>query len=218
MKGQLRQLTSLSFCNFSLEKSGSSPIHQGFSFTSKIAIAGLCSLLLGGCLPGLGGGSSGDSSLSSGTGTFPGSTINQCSTGPADLAGVCRNTAALTPGALEAVGSQVASTDTSLTAFTAVHQTSDGSMVNTLDINWSPYPESVSGYLVYYGSTPETTTTLASDLPSDTSSFDASAPSVSYQPTLDLGLDTGSTVCFRILAYDTAHVPYNWSEVLCTAV
>ena len=92
------------------------------------------------------------------------------------------------------------------------------SEVNTLNISWSPYPESISGYLVYYGSTPETTTTLASDLPSGTSNFDASAPSISYQPLVDLGLSTGDTVCFRIQAYDTARVTYDWADVQCTVV
>jgi hypothetical protein len=105
----------------------------------------------------------------------------------------------------------------SLGSFVAVQQTLDRSIADTLNINWSPYSESVSGYLVYYGSTPETTTTLASDLQSDTSNFDPSAPSISYQP-LQLGLNTGDTVCFRIQAYDTAGVPYDWAEVQCTAV
>jgi hypothetical protein len=35
---------------------------------------------------------------------------------------------------------------------------------------------------------------------------------------LQLGLNTGDTVCFRIQAYDTAGVPYDWAEVQCTAV
>ena len=216
IKDHLRRITSLSF-NFSLEKSSSASTNKAPRFTSKVAFVSLCSLLLGGCLPDLGGGSSGDSSLSSGAATFPGSSIVQCSSGPADLSGACRNTAALTPGALEVVGSQGVPENVSLGGFVAVQQTSDGSIADTLNINWSPYPESVSGYLVYYGSTPETTTTLASDVPSDASNFDASAPSISYQPLQDLGLSTGETVCFRIQAYDTAGVPYDWSEVQCTA-
>jgi hypothetical protein len=112
----------------------------------------------------------------------------------------------------------VDSANVSLSSFVAVQQTSDESIADTLNINWPPYPEGVAGYLVYYGSTPETATTLASDLPTDTSSFDASAPSINYQPLQDLGLNTGDTVCFRIQAYDTAGVPYDWAEVQCTAV
>jgi hypothetical protein len=226
IKDHLRRITSLSF-NFSLEKSSSSPIYKGFRYTSNIAFVSLCSLLLGGCLPDLGGGgSSGDSSLSSGTVSFPDSTIIQCSSGGStDLSGACRNIAALTPGALEAIGFEgVVSANASMGVFAVPQQTadpqqtSDGSVADTLNINWSPYSESVSGYLVYFGATPETATTLASDLSSDTSNFDASAPSISYQPMLDLGLSTGDTVCFRIQAYDTAHVPYDWAEVQCTAV
>jgi hypothetical protein len=216
IQDHLRRLTSLSF-NYSLEKSSSASTNKAPRFTSKVAFVGLCSLLLGGCLPDLSGGSSGDASLSSGADTFPGSTIIQCSSGPADLSGACRNIAALTPGALEVVGSQGVPENVSLGGFVAVQQTSDGSIADTLNINWSPYPESVSGYLVYYGSTPETATTLASDVPSDASNFDASAPSISYQPLQDLGLNTGDTVCFRIQAYDTAGVPYDWAEVQCTA-
>lgn len=218
MKGQLRRSAPLAISNLSIEKSGSSPLHKDFSFTGKIAIAGLCSLLLGGCLPDLGGGSSGDSSLSSNNSIFPGSNIVQCSTGPADLSGACRNTAAPTPGALEAIVSQVEVATAALGGFAAAMPTSDGSVPDTLNIAWSPPPESVSGYLVYYGSTPETATTLASDVSSNTSNFDASAPSISYQPLQDLGLSTGDTVCFRIQAYDTAGVTYSWSEVQCTAV
>jgi hypothetical protein len=216
IKDHLRRITPLSI-NYSLEKSSFSSTNKAPRYTSNIALVSLCSLLLGGCLPDLSGGSSGDSSVSSSAATFPGSTIIQCSSGPADLSGACRNTAALTPGALEVVGSQVAPANVSLGGFVAVQQTSDRSIADTLNINWSPYPESVSGYLVYYGSTPETATTLASDLPSDASNFDASAPSISYQP-LQLGLNSGDTVCFRIQAYDTAGVPYDWAEVQCTAV
>jgi hypothetical protein len=219
IKDHLRQISPLSF-NFSLEKSSFSSINKARRYTSNIAFVGLCSLLVG-CLPPdlAGGGSSGDSSLSSGTAALPGSTIIQCSSGgPADLSGACRNTAALTPGALEAIGSQVVSANASLGVFVAPQQISDGSVANTLNINWSPYSESVSGYLVYYGSTPETATTLVSDLPSDTSNFDASAPSISYQPLQDLGLSTGDTVCFRIQAYDPARALYDWAEVQCTVV
>ena len=217
IKDHLRRITPLSI-NYSLEKSSFSSTNKAPRYTSNIALVSLCSLLLGGCLPDLSGGSSGDSSVSSSAATFPGSSIIQCSSGgPADLSGACRNTAALTPGALEAIGSQVASVNVSLGGFVAVQQTSDRSIADTLNINWSPYPESVSGYLVYYGSTPETATTLASDVPSDASNFDASAPSISYQPLQDLGLSNGDTVCFRIQAYDTAGVPYDWAEVQCTA-
>ena len=135
------------------------------------------------------------------------------SSGPSDLAGQCRIVTP-TPGALEVVGAQVASATAVNTVATA-QQVSTGS---TLNIAWSPYPGSASGYFVYYGPTSDTANTLASDLPIDGTNLNASAPTVSYQPTLDLGLSTGNTVCFRILAYDTGRVPYSWSEVQCTVV
>ena len=127
---------------------------------------------------------------------------------------MCRNTSALTPGALEAIGPQVASAAAVETLVTA-QQAPVGS---TLSIAWSPYPGNAWGYVVYYGPTTDTATTLASNLPIATANIDASAPSVSYQPKLDLGLNTGDTVCFRIQAYDAGGAPFNWSEVQCTVV
>jgi uncharacterized repeat protein (TIGR02543 family) len=82
-------------------------------------------------------------------------------------------------------------------------------------VTWSPYPETVSGYIIYYGSTSTTATNLASDVPIGTANFDPAAPAVSYQAQ-DLDLSPGSAVCFQIFAYDTAHALYNWSEVQCT--
>jgi hypothetical protein len=177
-------------------------------FTIKIAIACLSSLLIA-CEPLLFGGVAGlAGSSSSGF---------QCASGPADLSGVCRNTSSLSPGALEAVGTEVASAAT-LNTFASAQQLSTESTPNTLNIAWSPYPGSATGYYVYYGPTSDSANTLASDLPIDGLSLNASAPTVSYQPTSDLNLGAGDTVCFRILAYDSSRVPYTWSEVQCTVV
>lgn len=73
-------------------------------YISNIAIVGFCFMLIG-----CGGGSSGstldnaqDAALLSVRST---TAAIQCSSGPADLSGVCRNTSALTMGALEAVES-----------------------------------------------------------------------------------------------------------------
>jgi uncharacterized repeat protein (TIGR02543 family) len=82
-------------------------------------------------------------------------------------------------------------------------------------VTWSPYLGTVSGYIIYYGSTSTTATNLASDVPIGTANFDPATPAVSYQAQ-DLGLSPGSAVCFQIFAYDTAHALYNWSEVQCT--
>lgn len=202
------RLKSLSLNN-SRKKSYSS-ISTALRYTCNFAIAGVCAIFLTACNPlaKLGGSSDGSSSVSS---------FAQCANGPADLSGQCRNTSALTPGALEAIGTQEALA-IALNTFATAQQVSAGSTPNTLNIAWSPYPGSVSGYYVYYGSASDTTTNLASDLPIGVSNLNTSAPSVSYQPALDLGLNTGDSVCFRILAYDTARVPYTWSEVQCTVV
>jgi hypothetical protein len=82
-------------------------------------------------------------------------------------------------------------------------------------VTWSPYPGTVSGYIIYYGPTSTTATNLASDVPIGTANFDPAAPAVSYRAQ-DLGLSPGNAVCFQIFAYDTAHALYNWSKIQCT--
>jgi hypothetical protein len=172
--------------------------------TSKIAITCLCSSLIA-CEPLLLGGVAGLAGSSSGG-------ITQCASGPADLSGQCRLTAP-TPGALEAIGLATSAAELNATANTQPVITG-----STLNITWSPYPGTVAGYFVYYGPTIDMATMLASDLQIGIANINSSAPSISYEAMLDLGLSTGNSVCFRILAYDTAHVPYDWSEVQCTVV
>jgi hypothetical protein len=111
-----------------------------------------------------------------------------------DLSDQCRNSTP-TPGALEAI---------------------DPSTL-PIHVTWSPYPGTVSGYIIYYGPTSTTATNLASDVPIGTANFDPAAPAVDYRAQ-DLGLSSGNTVCFQIFAYDTSHALYNWSEVQCTVV
>ena len=202
-------------------------INTALRYTVSMVMVGLCSILLA-CKPPdslsgqlnsvLGGSSSGGSSSggsSSGGNAPPASTaVVQCSNGPADLSGQCRNTAALTPGALEVIeppGTSVATSNSSATAQLAATSP-------TLNITWSPYPGNAWGYYVYYGPTSDSATTLASDLPIGTGNFNSSAPSVSYQPKVDLGLNTGATVCFLIEAYDAGGKPFNWSQTQCTVV
>ena len=196
-------------------------ISTALRYTISMVMAGLCSILLA-CKPPdslsgqlssvLGGSSSGGSS--SGGSAPPTVATVECSSGPADLAGECRSTSALTPGAFEAIGSDGASVATLSNSATAQLVT----VHPTLNITWSPYPGNAWGYYVYYGPTPDTATTLASDLPIGAGNFNASAPSVSYQPTLDLSLNTGDAVCFRIQAYDAGGKPFSWSDVQCTVV
>lgn len=184
-----------------------SPTLEILDYTSKIAVTCISTLLIA-CNPLLLGGITGGLDGSSSVG------VTQCENGSqADLSGVCRNN---TPsmGALEAFDSQAISA----AAVNTLPATQEVTGKSVLNVNWSPYQGTASGYFVYYGTTSETATTLASDLPVDTINFTASAPSVSYQPTLDLGLSAGDNVCFLILAYDTARVPFTWSQILCTVV
>lgn len=167
--------------------------------TSKIAIAGLGTVLIAGCLP-PGGAQLGDSSSATGAigspvGPVAVSQSTQCSGSgfvAIDLSGQCR-VSTPTPGALEAV---------------------DPSAL-PIRVTWSPYPGTTSGYIVYYGPTSTTATNLASDVPIGTADFDPAAPVVTYQAQ-DLGLSPGNAVCFQVFAYDTAHAVLNWSEVQCT--
>ena len=195
-------------------------INTALRYTCTIVMAGLCSLLLAckppdplsGQLNNAFGVSSGGSS--SGGSAPPAAATVQCSSGPADLSGQCRNTAALTPGAFQATGADGTSVATLSDSATA-------QLVPVrppLNIAWTPYPGNAWGYYVFYGPTPDTATTLASDLPIGAGNFNASAPSVSYQPTLDLSLNVGDAVCFRIEAYDAGGKPFSWSDVQCTVV
>ena len=116
-------------------------------------------------------------------------------------------------GALEAVGQET--TAVVLNVATTAQSVQSNS---TLNIAWSPYPGIATGYFVYYGPTVDTATTFASDLQIGLENFNPSAPSITYDAMQDFGLSAGNTVCFRILAYDPAHVPYDWSEAQCTVV
>ena len=194
-------------------------INTALRCTSRIAIAGLCSVLIAGCLPPSGAQSGDSSSIAGAVGTASPvapvtsttttapvdsttttapvavSPVTQCSgSGLAaiDLSGQCR-VSAPTPGAFEAI---------------------DPSTLPIV-VTWSPYSGSASGYIIYYGPTSTTATNLASDVTIGTANFDPAAPTVTYQAQ-DLGLSPGSAVCFQIFAYDTAHAIYNWSEVQCT--
>ncbi len=72
----------------------------------------------------------------------------------------------------------------------------------TLTLSWDPSPQTIRGYRVYYGNTSPAATTLARDIPVGTTGFDAAAPSVRFNAWNDLHLRAGSTVCFRVTAYN----------------
>jgi len=69
---------------------------------------------------------------------------------------------------------------------------------SVVTVSWDPNPEYVSGYWVVYGDTPDTATTLVSDLLTESGDFNPSAPSVFYSAAADLGANPGDQVCFRV--------------------
>ena len=69
---------------------------------------------------------------------------------------------------------------------------------SVVTVSWDPNPEYVSGYWVVYGETPDTATTLVSDLLTESGDFNPSAPSVAYSAATDLGANPGDQVCFRV--------------------
>ena len=182
----------------------------------RLMLAGLVSALLAGCgsgsmnntgFTGTIGGQGSIVGTTGGDGTSGGGTSGSAlcaSTGLAavDLSGQCRDTTQPTMGALEASGG------TGVTALVAATGTSQ-----SLIVAWQPAPEPVAGYIVYYGSTADTATVLLSDLPAG--SYDPAAPSVSYDPARDLGVSSGSPVCFRIFAYDATRTLSSTSQLEC---
>ncbi len=93
----------------------------------------------------------------------------------------------------------------------------DAATDTTLEISWLPNPDNISGYMVYYGPTEDTATTVASNLPIESGSFNPASPSMEYNAGLDLGLDHGASVCFRIRAYNDVGLS-NWSGSACGIV
>lgn len=83
-------------------------------------------------------------------------------------------------------------------------------------LQWNPSTESISGYIVYYGSTPEDATNLAVQLAQG--EFDAQAPSVSFNAGRDLGLNHGESVCFRLRAYGAGDIVSDPSDAACSTV
>ena len=72
--------------------------------------------------------------------------------------------------------------------------------------------------MVYFGNTADNTNVFVSDLPTDSGLLDPSAPTVTYDSVRDLDLYAGDTVCFRIYAYDLAHVLIDQASLGCSAV
>jgi len=171
----------------------------------RLMFAGLVAAMLAGC----GSGSMNNTGFTGtvGQGSIIGTTgggsalCASTSLAAADLSGQCRAAPQATPGALEASGSSASA----LVAGSTISQ--------SFVVSWRPAPEPVAGYIVYYGSTADSATVLLSDLAAG--SYDPTAPSVSYDPTRDLGVSAGSSVCFRIFAYDASRTLSNTSQLEC---
>jgi hypothetical protein len=114
-------------------------------------------------------------------------------------------------GALEAAGTVGAAASA-----VAASQSAAPAPTHPLQVTWQPLGDSVSGYLVYFGRTTESANVLVSDLSTDAGPFDPSAPAVTYDAARELGLYPGDTACFRIHAYDVAHVLLDQSTFVCT--
>ena len=69
-------------------------------------------------------------------------------------------------------------------------------------LSWLPNPDEIFGYIVYYGPAADATVAVASVLSVTDDDFDPQAPWVRYNARLDLDVDEGSTVCFRLRAYN----------------
>jgi hypothetical protein len=87
----------------------------------------------------------------------------------------------------------------------------------TLTLTWKADTETLDGYLVYYGSTPETATHQISDIKAYAGSFDFAAPALQYASYYDLGLQPGNSICFKVRAYN-ANGMSDWSEAVCGVI
>ena len=141
------------------------------------------------------------------------SPVVQCGSGMAalDMTGQCRGVSP-TPGALEA------NDGTSLAGASVVSLAVVNSASSSLQVSWQPFGNNTAGYMVYYGATADTVNALVSDLALSSGLYDASAPSVTYDSTRDLGMYTGDTACFRIHAYDTARTTVGQVYLACRTI
>ena len=71
-----------------------------------------------------------------------------------------------------------------------------------ITLNWNPTPGAVVGYIVYFGMTPDDTTTQFLDIPVNSTNFDPLAPNLEIDPVNDLSLGSGDNACFAISAYN----------------
>jgi hypothetical protein len=86
---------------------------------------------------------------------------------------------------------------------------------DNITLQWKPGSNNVLGYVVYYGPTSGTVTTMLSDLHIESKEINAKSPSVTYNIGKDIGLEPGKFACFRVRAYGIAGES-NFSKPVCT--
>ncbi len=84
-------------------------------------------------------------------------------------------------------------------------------------LSWLPNPDEIFGYIVYYGPAADATVAVASVLSVTDDDFDPQTPWVRYNARLDLNLDEGSNVCFRLRAYNNVGES-GFSDAACGAI
>lgn len=96
--------------------------------------------------------------------------------------------------------------------------TSPDTVANTkLTVSWKPNPESVNGYIVYFGPSASAVTNETTDVKAFAGSFDPAKPAIEYDSWYDLGLRLGDSVCFKLRAYNADGLS-DWSLPACTTV
>lgn len=134
----------------------------------------------------------------------------------------CRNIKAIYAWTLAAVGIALAagcgSSGLANPSTAGVSPSVGSPAPQSIYVAWRPHPDpTVTGYMIYYGPSIDTATTVASNQPIDSPGFDPLAPLVSYNPATDLGLHAGDTVCFRLKAYNPDGES-GFSPGICTAI
>jgi hypothetical protein len=86
-----------------------------------------------------------------------------------------------------------------------------------LTVTWTPNPESVDGYIVYFGPSASSVTNETTEITAFAGSFDPASPAIEYDSWYDLGLQLGDNVCFKLRAYNADGLS-DWSLPACTTV